>query len=554
MLRWVQSRWKYGAERSDSSTRNGEDNMTFLEAAIEVLRNTEEPLHFSAIAKAAVDRKLLSHVGRDPEAAMRSCLNSAVRGGSSALVERSKPGYYRIRPGAPLPEPAVVPAEPEASAKAEPEAAEAEPAPRKSAAKKSGRTRKKTTKATREGTEGKPTKRKSTRKSAAKKTEASGESGAAEDAEKAEDAPSEGAAAAEGATGEAGADVKVEFEAPTGSGLEGVTDVAIVMANAMSRLAEERPELREELEAMQQRQQEGEESSGPIIQTKPTRARREEPEERGGRRRRRRRRRARRVEWTGPSGGRASAAGRADELLDQVAAVLAESGPRSLHIRQVAETLASQNVLGGEISEIERAVTSAILMDVQARGRASRFAVRGDARYQLQGSRVPEGAAKAEKVFRDAALALENETRLQLVGWLGSLGARALESLVRMYLQREGYNLVATLPPGRGLGKLIAEDPDGDDEDAKALVLVVPRRTSLEPKLWDGEAERNQCSSTLVFSMADSGAERVGDARVLYAPELAEWLSRHQIGINRVSVEVPVLDASVIESIGGLDT
>src|SRR5690606_40375565 len=32
-----------------------------------------------------------------------------------------------------------------------------------------------------------------------------------------------------------------------------LTDVALVMANAMSRLAEERPELRQELESMQQR-------------------------------------------------------------------------------------------------------------------------------------------------------------------------------------------------------------------------------------------------------------------------------------------------------------
>jgi hypothetical protein len=525
--------------------------MTFLEAAIEVLRYAEEPLHFSAIAKAAVDRNLLSHVGRDPEAAMRSCLNSAVRGGSSALVERSKPGHYRIRPGAKLPEPA---ADPPAEESAEAET-EAEAKPAKTKAKKSTKKTRSRKKATKSGDDGA---KKSTKKTRSRKKadDAEAKAKAKAEAPEGESAPSgEDSAAGEGSD-ESEAGSKVEFEAPTGSGLEGVTDVAIVMANAMSRLAEERPELREELEAMQQRQQESAEQSGPIIQTKPTRARREEPEDRGGggRRRRRRRRRARRVEWSGGSSGRDAGPGKTQELLDKVAAVLAEAGPRSLHIRQVAETLAAQNVLGGEISEIERAVTSAVLVDVKNRGRASRFAVRGDARYQLQGSRVPEGAAKAEKAFRDAVLTLEKETRSQLIGWLGSLGARALESLVRIYLQREGYNLVATLPPGRGLGKLVAEDPDGDEEEGKALVLVVPRRTSLEPKLWDGEAERNQCGSTLVFSMGDGGSDRVADARVLYAPDLADWLLRHGIGVNRVRVEVPVLDANVIESIGGLDT
>ncbi|MCA9707139.1 MAG: winged helix-turn-helix domain-containing protein, partial [Myxococcales bacterium] len=57
--------------------------MTFLEAAIEVLREADGPLHFGEVARRAVEGNLLSHVGRDPEAAMRSCLMSAVRTGHS---------------------------------------------------------------------------------------------------------------------------------------------------------------------------------------------------------------------------------------------------------------------------------------------------------------------------------------------------------------------------------------------------------------------------------------------------------------------------------------
>jgi hypothetical protein len=352
-----------------------------------------------------------------------------------------------------------------------------------------------------------------------------------------------------------------------GSGLDGVTDVALVMANAMSRLVEERPELKDELDAMQQRQQGGSTlrsdapamtSGGPVARPRISRnndLRDGGSEERGGRRRRRRRRRGKRVDWAAAaSESRTGGADATEQLLDQVASVLSESGPRSLHVRQIAETLAGRGVLGGEISEIERAVTAAVLLDTQRRGRASRFSARGDARYQLQGARLPEPAAKAEQVLRDAIGGLETETNLQLVHWLGVLGARALESLVRIYLQREGYPLVAALPPGRGVGKLVVEDSE-DEEGARMLVLVVPKRTGLDTKLWDGDLERNACGSLLVFAMGDQVEEFAdGNVRVVGALELAQWLRQQGLGVQTVQVEVCMLDPVVIESIAGLDT
>src|SRR5690606_21505785 len=82
--------------------------MTFLEAAIEIQRNADGAMHFSEVARIAVEQNLLSHVGRDPEAAMRSCLHSAVRkprDGEEPIIMRDKPVHYGIRPGAALPEP-----------------------------------------------------------------------------------------------------------------------------------------------------------------------------------------------------------------------------------------------------------------------------------------------------------------------------------------------------------------------------------------------------------------------------------------------------------------
>ncbi len=487
--------------------------MTFLEAAIEILRTVDGAVHFSEVARLAVEQNLLSHVGRDPEAAMRSCLNSAVRkgrNGEEPIIMREKPGHYGIRPGATLPEP---PERPEPPVRQE--------------AKKSSSSKKKASKTSSK----KKVSKKTTRRTSKEDEPVRDESSRASEASA--QAPS------------------LEFEAPTEAGLDGVTDVALVMANAVSRLVEERPELREQLDTMQQ-DHDGEDDPDrePGAGPKGAHRVRDGSDERGGRRRRRRRRRGKRVEWAGGGGSR-PAQSSTETLLDHVAKILGEAGSRSLHVRQIAENLANHNVLGGEISEIERAVTAALLLDIRIRGRASRFAARGDARYQLHGTRLPDSAAKAEVALREGARTTEKETSAQLLAWLQSLGARALESLVRIYLEREGYTLVSSLPPSRGLAKLVVDDAESD-EDGRTLCVVIPRKTSVDAKSWDGEADRNGCHAHLFFAMGN-GADDL-DGRVIGANELAAWMSRNRIGVQTLTLEVPVLDPTFIESIAGLDT
>jgi hypothetical protein len=344
----------------------------------------------------------------------------------------------------------------------------------------------------------------------------------------------------------------VEFEGPSGSGLEGVTDVALVMANAMSRLADEHPELREELEEMQQQR-----PAAAAVSPPAARSSRPPVEERGGRRRRRRRRRGgRRVVWfEGGQEGAKAGEGAADGLLDAAAKVLGEAGGRALHVRQIAESLAAKRILGGEVSEIERAVTATILLETRDRGRASRFVARGEARYQLMGARLPERLALAEDALRQAVRTVTEETASQLEQWLSGLGPRALEAVVRMYLMTEGYVLLSTLPPGRGVARLVVEDPEADEEDARVFVLVLPRRTAADPKLWEGEAERSRCSSFLVFATGGPfEPSPFGEARVVQAAELTRFLLDRDLGVTRVQMAVAMLDPTVIESIAGLDT
>ncbi len=445
--------------------------MTFLEAAIEILRDSDGAMHFAEVAKMAVDRNLLSHVGRDPEAAMRSCLTSAVRAGRDGdepIIVRDKPGHYGIRPGATLPEPKAPPPPPAEEAKDVEESAPKAKATSSDEGGRKTRSRRRTRTARGEA----PAPASIEVIPVRTKRGANGESKRAPRVgAKAKPASKTGKGRRTDAEEAPAADVKnVEFEAPSGSGLEGVTDVAVVMANAMSRLVEERPELRDELDAMQQTPDPEPEPAplppmGPGANLARSASRDNRDEDRSSRRRRRRRRRGKRVDWSAESESRGGGPSVGEKLLDGVAAVLAESGPRSLHVRQIAETLAQKGLLGGEISEIERAVTAEILIDLHRRGRASRFVARGDARYQLQGTRLPERVAKAEQALRESARTLEAETQAQLLQWLQALGARALESLVRMWLSSEGFALHSALPPNRGLGKLVVEDPDPEDDD-----------------------------------------------------------------------------------------
>ena len=87
--------------------------MTFTEAAVEVLRRAGKPLHFSAIAEAAVRENLLSHVGQDPEVTMGQRLAAMAKReeerkvvavapeGTFALVEWAVPAEAQIEAKAP---------------------------------------------------------------------------------------------------------------------------------------------------------------------------------------------------------------------------------------------------------------------------------------------------------------------------------------------------------------------------------------------------------------------------------------------------------------------
>ncbi|NLE85585.1 MAG: hypothetical protein GX607_04220 [Myxococcales bacterium] len=72
--------------------------MTFTEAAAQVLRLVGKPLHYKEITDVAIERNLLSHVGKSPEVTMGARLAALVKKGDkeNPLV-RIKPGVFALR-------------------------------------------------------------------------------------------------------------------------------------------------------------------------------------------------------------------------------------------------------------------------------------------------------------------------------------------------------------------------------------------------------------------------------------------------------------------------
>jgi hypothetical protein len=72
--------------------------MTFTEAAVAVLRSWGKPLHYRRITELAIERNLLSHVGKTPEITMSSRLATMVKKDrGEAPIVKVKPGIFGLR-------------------------------------------------------------------------------------------------------------------------------------------------------------------------------------------------------------------------------------------------------------------------------------------------------------------------------------------------------------------------------------------------------------------------------------------------------------------------
>src|SRR6185369_315147 len=72
--------------------------MTFTDAAAEVLRLVGKPLHYKEITDIAIEKNLLSHVGKSPEVTMGARLAATLKKDASENpLVRVKPGVFALR-------------------------------------------------------------------------------------------------------------------------------------------------------------------------------------------------------------------------------------------------------------------------------------------------------------------------------------------------------------------------------------------------------------------------------------------------------------------------
>ena len=70
--------------------------MTFLEAALDILKREGRPLHFKELTERAMTKKLLTFVGRTPEVTMQTQLTAAVKKAPGSPFVRVKPGVFGL--------------------------------------------------------------------------------------------------------------------------------------------------------------------------------------------------------------------------------------------------------------------------------------------------------------------------------------------------------------------------------------------------------------------------------------------------------------------------
>jgi hypothetical protein len=117
--------------------------MTFLEAALDILKREGRPLHFKELTERAMTKKLLTFVGRTPEVTMQTQLTSAVKKAPGNPFVRVKPGVFGLLryPELTAEEKAAASAEEKAAASPRAPKREREEAPEGEAQDRTGRRR-----------------------------------------------------------------------------------------------------------------------------------------------------------------------------------------------------------------------------------------------------------------------------------------------------------------------------------------------------------------------------------------------------------------------------
>jgi hypothetical protein len=512
--------------------------MTFLEAALEILKRERKALHYKELTEKAMERKLLTFVGRTPEVTMQTQLTSAVKKAPGAPFVRVKPGVFgllRYPEGAPAPEPSA----------AAPDSESGEPAEgRGRRRRRGGRGRRRD----RRGGEAPTGETESVRGAdgAAAVEESSDPPPAVDDNEGSEEPDigslsAEARAAALAETGVLEGDGEDEDSVLDGNDAdEDAGETAGTAADPEAELGataeDEEAQGAEETPAPA----EGAATPPPVVDVPAagTSASASVPSA------------------SGPSESGGPGARKVMSPVDAAIEILKGQAPgRGLHVRQIADSAARRRLIHGEPNEAWRVLRAALATEAKERLRAGvrpRVRSAGSGLFALA-RRVPDAdLEKAEYVFGEARRALRERTLAALEQRLGELAPSSFEAIARVVLQREGFGPATFVK--RVEGTIYVEALRGRGfRPSRTLIALRPGMTAAGRRavgeLRAGIRARSQDEGILLLAgrLSDEAIAEWKQAgppiEVVDGPAMAETCIRHGIGVISAAVALDLIDA-----------
>jgi hypothetical protein len=523
--------------------------MTFLEAALEILKRERKALHYKELTEKAMERKLLTFVGRTPEVTMQTQLTSAVKKAPGAPFVRVKPGVFgllRYPESAPAPEPEPTPEPVPAEKAADAEGGEARGRRRR----RGGRGRRRD----RRGGEAPSTPAAAEREAVGEAPEPATDAGGMDEAEEPNigSLSAEARAAALAETGvlegggdddEAAGDAEVEGQATGDEG--GLDGTEAALAEGEETDAEDATEeAGHDASAAAEQDEPGAADEGEAVTRAPTEDSTPAPAasstasaSSGA------------AEGSGPGGRRVMSP------VDAAIEILKGQSPgRGVHVRQIADSAVRRRLIHGEPNEAWRVMRAALASEPKERLRAGvrpRIRSAGSGLYALS-RRVPDAdLEKAEYVFGEARRALRERTLAALEQRLGELAPSSFEAIARVLLQREGFGPATFVK--RVEGTIYVEALRGRGfRPSRTLIALRPGMTAAGRRaigeLRAGIRARGQDEGLLLLAgrLADEAITEWKQSgqpiEVVDGPAMAETCVRHGIGVLSSTLTVDLID------------
>jgi len=537
--------------------------MTFLEAALEILKRERKPLHYKELTEKAMERKLLTFVGRTPEVTMQTQLTSAVKKAPGAPFVRVKPGVFgllRYPEGAPEPKVQEEKKEEKKDEKKEQPSVASTPSEEKTAeaGEGPGRGRRR-----RRGGRGRRRDRRGGEEAGTDETKIAAPEG--------ESPPS---AAGEGVQTSALTDEQDGEEPNVGSLSPEARAAALAETGVLEGDLDEGDEADDEAdeetggpedaesageagaEVVASDGNEGDERTvaaesvaeatpAPIVEGEPATPAPTSASTSAAP--------SKSTSGSEPSG---SGGRKVMSPVDAAIEILKGQSPgRGVHVRQIADSAVRRRLIHGEPNEAWRVMRAALASEAKERLRAGlrpRIKAAGSGLFALSRRTPDADLEKAEYVFGEARRALRERTLAAVEQRLGELSPASFEAMARVLLQREGFGPATFVK--RVDGTIYVEALRGRGfRPSKCLIALRPGITAAGRRalgeLRAGIRARNQDEGVLLLAgrLADDAIAEWKQSgqpiEVVDGPAMAETCVRHGIGVISANVAVDLVDA-----------